>query len=133
MTMTKRSSFGLILGVLLLSAAACEKASTTATQSEQGTEKAAAPATGGDQGGPTIAKFGGKALSEQELRTELDRLNRRSRQSLEDKDRLRQFVENHVLSRLIYAEGEKRGYAKDPEVQRQVEDLEHRLVIQKVM
>jgi peptidyl-prolyl cis-trans isomerase C len=128
--MTKFGPFGLMLGLLLLGTVACEKASTT-TQSAEAPQ-AAAPAASGDSGA-AIAKFGGKALSEQELRTELDRLNRRSRQSLEDKDRLRQFVENHVLSRLIYAEGEKRGYAKDPEVQRQVEDLEHRLVIQKVM
>ena len=130
MTMRKRISYVLVLGTLLIAAAACEKASTTTTQSQPPPQNAQPAA--GDQGA-VIAKYGGKTLTEGELRTELDRLNRRSRQSLEDKDRLRQFVENNVLSHLIYDEGEKRGYVKDAEIQRQVEDLEHRLVIQKVM
>jgi len=76
---------------------------------------------------------GGKTFTQQDLQQELDRLNRRSREALQDPERLKQFAENHVLARLIYGEGEKLGYDKDPDIDRQVSDLKRRLVIQKVM
>ena len=132
MTTTKRSPQMWVFGAVLLAAAACGKTDTTATTSQSQAAPQSAQAASGDQGA-VLAKFGGKTLTEGELRDDLDRLNRRSRQSLEDKDRLRQFVENNVLSQLIYDEGEKRGYAKDPEIARQIDDLRQRLVIQKVM
>jgi peptidyl-prolyl cis-trans isomerase C len=107
----------------------CDK---TQTSSATGGAETSAAAKSEDRGS-AIAKFGGEAFTEQDLREEIDRLNRRSRQALEDGDRLKQFVENQVLARLIYHEGEKRGFADDPEILRQVSDLERRLVIQKVM
>ena len=80
-----------------------------------------------------IARFGSESFTEGDLREEMNRLNRRSREALKDPERLRQFIENHVLARLIYGEGEKRGYGRDADIERQVADLKRRLVIQKVM
>jgi peptidyl-prolyl cis-trans isomerase C len=80
-----------------------------------------------------IARFNGQTLTQQDVQQELDRLNRRSREALQDPERLKQFVENHVLARLIYGQGEKLGYDKNPDIERQVSDLKRRLVIQKVM
>jgi peptidyl-prolyl cis-trans isomerase C len=131
MTTIRRST--VLAGVLTaaaLATAACERASTTGDA--PATASQSPEATPADTGA-VLATFGDEKFTEQELRTEMDRLNRRSRQALEDKDRLRQFVENHLLGQLIYAEGEKRGFDKDADVRKQIDDLERRLVIQKVM
>lgn len=139
MTITKRGRFGAAVLLWTVAAAGCENASTTppAPSAKPAGEAQAAPAADAASvaagEGAVIAKFGEDAFTEADLRAELDRLNRRSRQALDDPERLRQFVENHVLARLIYREGERRGFADDTEIDRQVMDLKRRLVIQKVM
>ncbi len=80
-----------------------------------------------------IASYGGKTFTEADLRQELARLNKRSRKALSDAERRTQFVENHILSDLIFEEGRRQGLDQEDDVTRQVQDLERRLVIQKVM
>ena len=43
------------------------------------------------------------------------------------------FVDNYVLSRLIYRKGVEKKFDTDPEVLKQLDDLKRRLVIQRVM
>ena len=118
--------------VVAIAVSACESgqspkgASSTAPTAEPSASKAA-------DASPVIARFGNQTFTQQDLQQELDRLNRRSREALQDPERLKQFAENHVLARLIYAEGEKLGYDKDADIDRQVNELKRRLVIQKVM
>jgi len=83
--------------------------------------------------GVVIASYGGETFTEQTLRDELGRLNKRSRKALTDVDRRKQFVENFILSDLIYQEGRREGLDEDADIQKQLRDLERRLVIQKVM
>lgn len=83
--------------------------------------------------GVVIASYGGKQFTEQDLRDELGRLNKRSRKALVDPDRRKQFVENFILSDLIFEEGRREGLDEDADIQKQLRDLERRLVIQKVM
>jgi parvulin-like peptidyl-prolyl isomerase len=83
--------------------------------------------------GAAIATYAGNTFTEGDFLAEMAKLNRRSRKSLEETERREQFVENLILSKLIYAEGVRKGMDKDPESQKQLDDLERRLVIQKVM
>jgi peptidyl-prolyl cis-trans isomerase C len=108
-----------------------DKTAQTDAKAPAAETAAAAPAAAGS--GAVIARFGDESFTDTDLREEVGRLNRRSREALKDPERLKQFIENHVLARLIYGEGEKRGYGKDPDIERQVADLKRRLVIQKVM
>jgi len=85
---------------------------------------------GGDN---VIASYAGKSFTEADLRSELAALNRRSRKALDDPDRRKQFVENHIMSQLIFEEGRKKGIDQDAEIRGQLRNLERRLVIQKVM
>lgn len=94
---------------------------------------APAAAQEGTGGGAVIASYAGKRFTEQDLREELGRLNKRSRKALTDPERRKQFVENFILSDLIFEEGRREGLDKDPDIRRQLHDLERRLVIQKVM
>jgi peptidyl-prolyl cis-trans isomerase C len=131
-TIVSFTTFAMVLATAtMLGLAGCDQTNTTTGAPAAPAQSDEAKPAEGD--GAVIATFGKEQFTDQELRAEMDRLNRRSRQALEDKDRLRQFVENHVLSRLIYNEGTERGFDKDPEVRKQIEDLERRLVIQKVM
>jgi peptidyl-prolyl cis-trans isomerase C len=83
--------------------------------------------------GRVIARFAGETFTEGEFRDEMSRLSRRARGALSDAERRRQFVDNYVLSRLIYKKGVERGFDTNPEVLKQLEDLKRRLVIQRVM
>ena len=43
------------------------------------------------------------------------------------------FVENHILHRLLFQEGLAQGLADDPDIRRQVNDLNRRLVVQRLV
>jgi peptidyl-prolyl cis-trans isomerase C len=87
-----------------------------------------APATGG-----VVATFTGGQLTSDQVLKEFERLPAPSRTYLSAPDRKRQFVENLVVNELLYQEGKKSGYDTDPEIDRQVNDLRKRLVVQRVM
>ncbi len=84
-------------------------------------------------GGEVIAKYEGRTLTSGEISREFERLPAPSRTYLAAPDRKRQFVENLVMNDLLFEEGKKAGYDKDPEIDHQVTDLRKRLVVQRVM
>ena len=93
-----------------------------------GTEPAA-----DDAGGDVLATYGGKRLTTGRVLKEVERLPAPSRAYLAAPDRKRQFVENLVLNDLLFNEGQRLGYDKDPDVDRQVNDLRRRLVVQRLV
>lgn len=129
---------GLIVGLLL---GGCDagggRESSEAPSSAEALPQPAAPAAthppaASPDSGPVVARYGTDVLTEDELIAELVRLPARSR-SVMNEDGRRRFVENYVLNELIFAEGIARGFLDDPEIQRQVDDLRKRLVVQKVV
>jgi len=83
--------------------------------------------------GEVIATFSGNRLDTTRVTKEMERLPAPSRAYLQAPDRKRQFVENMILNELLYAEGQKQGYDKDEDIERQVNDLRRRLVVQRVV
>ncbi len=83
--------------------------------------------------GKTIATYGSKRFTQGDFAREIERLPPRSRMQLTSPERKRQFVDNTILNDLLAAEGSARGYDKDPDITRQVDDLRRRLVVQRVM
>ncbi len=118
-----------VLCVVALAATACGKpeSGTKATTVAESAAPTAQPS------GKVIARYAGQAFTEGQFRDEMAQLSRRARGALSDPERRRQFVDNFILSRLIYDRGVANGYDKDPEVQKQLEDLKRRLVVQRVM
>jgi peptidyl-prolyl cis-trans isomerase C len=84
-------------------------------------------------GGTVIASYRGRTLTSDDVSREFERLPAPSRTYLSAPERKRQFVENLVMNDLLYEEGQKAGYDKDPEIDHQVADLRKRLVVQRVM
>lgn len=125
----QRNFIGLLVALALV-ATACGKPDTGARP-----EAAGGTASGetAEKSGRVIATFAGDTLTEGEFRAEMSKLSRRARGALSDAERRRQFVDNYVLSRLIYNKGIESNYDKDPKVLKQIEDLKKRLVIQRVM
>jgi len=110
--------------------------STAATPSPTpaGAEKTAAAVENKNDGSPVIATYAGKNFTENDYKEATASLNARARKSLNDSpDRRKQFIENHILSKLIFEEGVKRGLDKEPEVQKKLRELEQHLVVQQVM
>ncbi len=109
-------------------------ASGFACQGGESVEKKGA-SSGGEQAvkGDIVASWNGGALSTADLDSQLERLPPRMRAQIATPERKRQFVEQQALNEILLAEGKKRGYETDPAIQEQVEALQKRLVIQKVM
>jgi peptidyl-prolyl cis-trans isomerase C len=92
------------------------------------------PATASAGGtGEVVASYKGKTLRSDQIAQEFERLPAPSRTYLAAPDRKRQFVENLVMNDLLYEEGQQAGLEKDPEIDKQVNDLRKRLVVQRVM
>jgi peptidyl-prolyl cis-trans isomerase C len=84
--------------------------------------------------GPVLATYDGKSFTLEDYRAAVGSLNTRARKSLDESpDRRKQFVENHIVSKLIFQEGVSRGLDKDPEIARRLEELREHLVVQQVM
>ena len=111
-----------------------EKTEAPASATKATTPVAAAP-SGGAQGGggEVVATYGGNRLDTTRVAKEMERLPAPSRAYLQAPDRKRQFIENMILNELLFAEGQKLGYDKDEDIDRQVNDLRRRLVVQRVV
>lgn len=82
--------------------------------------------------GEVAARYGDQVMTVDELVLELQRLPRRSRNLMNEEGRNR-FVENYILHELLFEEGLARGLDRDPEIRRQVEDMNRRLVVQRLV
>jgi len=83
--------------------------------------------------GEVIASYKGRTLTSDQITQEFERLPAPSRTYLAAPERKRQFVENLVMNDLLFEEGQRAGYDRDPDVEHQVNDLRKRLVVQRVM
>jgi peptidyl-prolyl cis-trans isomerase C len=117
--------FVLALLALALSCRRAEQGGTTGS-----TSPAAKAEPGGDE---VVATYAGRRLTRGQVVQELERLPGPSRAYLSAPDRKRQFVENMILNDLLFDEGKTDGFDRDPDIERQVNDLRKRLVVQKVM
>jgi peptidyl-prolyl cis-trans isomerase C len=128
---------GLIAGFVL---GGCDRgAPPPSPPAAQHAHDAAAPAPGPakDAGaakktGEVVARYGNGQLTSDELIVELQRLPARSRATM-DADARKRFIENYVLNDLLYQEGVKEGLGNDADIERQVNDLRRRLIVQRVV
>jgi len=131
----------MVLVVALGMVAGCQQkeASETAATGKPETSTATAPAAAPTAAKPAapegdvIATYAGNRLDAARVTKEMERLPAPSRAYLQAPDRKKQFVENMILNELLYAEGQKQGYDKDEDIDRQVNDLRRRLVVQRVV
>jgi len=115
---------------VLVTAALLVVAACTRERAEQGAGSAQPAA---QSGGQVLATYGDKRFSTEDFRREVERLPPRSRMQLTMLERKKQFIDNYILNDLLTDEGRARGYDRDPEIARQVEELQRRLVVQRVM
>jgi peptidyl-prolyl cis-trans isomerase C len=125
----QRIVVGCLLAVVLVTGGCGKPQGGALPEAASGVKSA--PSAG--KSGRVIATFADETFTEGEFRDEMGRLSRRARGALSDAERRRQFVDNYVLSRLIYKKGVEKKFDTDPEVLKQLEDLQRRLVIQRVM
>ena len=126
---------GLIAGFVL---GGCDQGTPpSAPPAAQHAHDAAPPAPAADSGaakktGEVVARYGNGQLTSDELVVELQRLPARSRATM-DADARKRFIENYVLNDLLYQEGVKEGLGNDADIERQVNDLRRRLIVQRVV
>jgi peptidyl-prolyl cis-trans isomerase C len=123
----------IVLALVITVVAGCDRgtppgADRSTSPSEPAGASAKAPAEA-----KVIATFANQQLTDVDVQEALARLPAPSRAYLTAPDRKRQFVENLILNDLLFTEGQKAGYDRDPEIERQVNELRKRLVVQRVM
>ncbi|MFN2403940.1 MAG: peptidylprolyl isomerase [Candidatus Binatia bacterium] len=93
---------------------------------------AAKPAAAGS--GPVLATWAGHEFTLGDYQAAVASLNARARKSLDESpERRKQFIENHIVSKLIYEAGVDKGYDKEEAIQRRLDELKEHLIVQKVM
>jgi peptidyl-prolyl cis-trans isomerase C len=126
-----RRELTLIVAIAMAMAPGCKQQDQA--PASKPTASGTAPAAEKGDDGEVLATFGGNRLSTAKVLKEMERLPAPSRAYLQAPDRKRQFVDNMVLNELLFNEGQKLGYDKDEDIDRQVSDLRRRLVVQKVV
>lgn len=110
------------------------KAAPAPASESKAPASAPAKAAASAASGPVLATYDGKDFTLGDYREALQSLNSRARKSLDESvDRRKQFIENHIVSTLIYDEGVRRGYDRDAEIERRLAELKEHLVVQRVM
>jgi len=110
-------------------AAACASENAPSSSSATADAKSASSTSAG----AVIATYANKKFTTEDFKREVERLPPRSRAQLTTPERRRQFVDNYVLNDLLADQGRAKGYDRDPEIVRQIDDLRQRLVVQRVM
>ncbi len=129
-----RRETSVIAAFLVLNMLGCQQEQgTKATPPPKADAPAPAAAAKPEEGGEVVATFSGNRLTTARVLKEMERLPAPSRAYLQAPDRKRQFVDNMILNDLLFNEGQKLGYDKDDDIDRQVTDLRRRLVVQKVV
>jgi len=123
-----RSRLFPVLVCMLVAGAGCRPASESGAPAEPAAERPPDAASG-----EVVATFGGRQLTRGQVLQEIERLPAPSRSYLNAPDRKQQFVDNMILNELLYDEGREAGLDRDPEIDKQVNELRRRLVIQRVM
>ena len=130
-----RRALVIVAASVALGAMGCQDhtTETAAPAAKADTAPPAAQAKPVDDGGEVLATFSGNRLTTTRVLKEMERLPAPSRAYLQSPDRKRQFVDNMILNELLFAQGQKLGYDNDEDIDRQVNDLRRRLVVQKVV
>ncbi len=83
--------------------------------------------------GRALATYDGGTFTSAEFRRLAERMTARTLKSLQNPETKRQFVEAQATNALLVRRGRELGYDRDPDIARQVADLEQSLVLQRVM
>ncbi len=86
-----------------------------------------------DAAEPIAGRYQGGVITSADLQREANRLPPALRQQFETQNGRRELVLAMIDKRLLAAEAARRGFRDDPEIRRQVADLEERLVIQALL
>jgi hypothetical protein len=83
--------------------------------------------------GEVVATYAGRTLTARDALERIEQLRPPARAYLTTPERKRGFVENMILSDLLYEEGTALGYAEDPAVTGKPEEFRKPLVVRRVM
>ena len=85
------------------------------------------------RGEPVVGRFAGGAITQGELAREAERLPPELRERFASDVGKRELVRSMIDKRLLAQEARRRGIVEDPQIHRQVVELEERLVIQALL
>jgi peptidyl-prolyl cis-trans isomerase C len=95
-------------------------------------KEAVGPSSKIEGGSEVVATYGDQKLTLDEFGAEVEKLPPQIKPLLSAPDRRKQFLENYILSQLLVQEGEKKGLDKDEDIQKQLDEMKKRLILQKV-
>jgi parvulin-like peptidyl-prolyl isomerase len=87
----------------------------------------------GEAPSQTVGSYTGGVITEAELSAEVARLPPQLREQFDTVNGRREFVRSMIDKRLLAQEARRRAFHERPDIQRQVRDLEERLIIQALL
>ncbi len=102
---------------------------TTACGDREGAGEADSKVEGGAE---VVATFADEEMSLDDFQAEVEKLPPQVKPLLSSLERRKKFLENFILSKLLVDEAKRRGLDKDEEIRKQLDEMEKRLILQKV-
>jgi peptidyl-prolyl cis-trans isomerase C len=84
-------------------------------------------------GDAVVGRYEGGTITAEDVQREANRLPPALRQQFETRNGRREVLAAMIDKRLLAKEAERRGYRDDPEIKRQVRELEERLMVQALL
>lgn len=85
------------------------------------------------KGGVIVAKVDGRAIYRYQLDESLDSLPEDLKKQFSSKDGRKKYLQKYIADELFLIKAQRRQYQKDPEILKQLSQIERQLLIQKVM
>lgn len=85
------------------------------------------------QGGVIVAKVEGKPIYLHQVEEEIDSLPENIKAKVSDLEGKKRYLQKLVADELLYLKAKKRNYHEDPEMIKQLEQMEKQLLVQKVV
>lgn len=92
-----------------------------------------APSEPGTHGAHVVGRYDGGVVTETEMQAEAHRLPAALRQQFESPSGQREFIRSLIDKRLLVQEAKRRQLDQDQDIQRQVRELEERLMVQALL
>lgn len=94
-----------------------------------------APSTGagGQPSGTVLARINDDVITLEEFNAQIDQTPHYARVLSKSPEKKREYLDQQITQRLLMDEAKKKGYDKDPEIERRIDDLRARLITEKVM
>ena len=123
---TKLAMIIALVGVVMIFACGEAKKTDTSTSVKPSS-------SGGQMSGEVLARINDEVITLAEFDEQINRTPHYARVLSKSPEKKREYLDQQITQRLLLDEAKRKGFDKDPEIEKRIEDLKARLITEKVM